>query len=74
MNRAAARRLTSRQREIVDRLSRPGATQAAVADDLGIEISTVKNHLASVYRTLGVRTLAQAVRIVHGARSRPPVR
>lgn len=64
MNRAR-RRLTARQREIIDRLSRPGATQAAVADDLGISVQTVKNHLTLAYRTLGVRSFGQAVRVVH---------
>lgn len=67
------RRLTARQLEIVDLLSRPGATQLQVAEELGIEIGTVKAHLQSVYVRLGVRSFAQAVRIVHGRRYRPPV-
>lgn len=57
-------RLTPRQLEIIDRLSRPGATQATVAEELGISSQTVKNHLTMVYRTLGVRSFGQAVRIV----------
>jgi DNA-binding NarL/FixJ family response regulator len=59
------RRLTPRQLEIIDLLSRPGARQASVAEQLGISPQTVKNHLALAYRTLDVRSLAQAVRIVH---------
>lgn len=65
-----SRRLTPRQLEIVDLLSLPGATQPKVADQLGIEPGTVKAHLQAIYLTLGVRSLAQAVRIVHGHRRR----
>lgn len=71
MNRAG--RLTPRQLEVLDRLSRPGATQASVAEDLGISVQTVKNHLTIAYRTLGVRSLGQAVRTVI-ARNRSRVR
>lgn len=54
--------LTARQVDIIDRLTEPGATQQSVADELGISISTVKNHLTLAYRTLGVRSIAQAAR------------
>ena len=54
-------RLTTRQLEVLAHLSRPGATQRSVADDLGISTQTVKNHLQVVYRVLGVRTAAQAI-------------
>lgn len=56
------REITDRQREIIELLTEPGARQQSVADALGIEVSTVKNHLAMAYRTLGVRSLAQAAR------------
>ena len=56
------RPVTHRQREIIDLLQEPGATQQTVADELGISSQTVKNHLTMAYRTLGVRSLAQAVR------------
>lgn len=54
--------LTARQADIIDRLTEPGATQQSVADELGISISTVKNHLTLAYSKLGVRTIAQAAR------------
>ncbi len=59
-----ARPITDRQREIIDLLTRPGATAQSVADQLGINVQTVKNHLQAVYRSLGVRSLAQADRII----------
>lgn len=62
--------LTDRQRQIIDLLSEPGASQASVAASLGIEVQTVKNHLHLAYRTLGVRTLAQAVRMLSKRRAR----
>jgi DNA-binding NarL/FixJ family response regulator len=58
------RDVTDRQREIIERLTRPGETQQAVADDLGISVQTVKNHLQAAYRTLGVRSIGQAARVL----------
>ena len=64
--------ITDRQFMIIERLSRPAApTQTALADELGISVQTLKNHLYVAYRTLGVETLAGAVRVL---RLRPPVR
>lgn len=65
------RRLTARQLEILEHLSRPHATQARVAAELGISEQTIKNHLQSVYDRLDVRSLAQAIRVVrHQLRTR----
>ncbi len=61
--------LTARERELILRCSEPGATQERVAEDLGIAPSTVRNTLRSAYRVLGVRTLAQAVRVILGDRT-----
>lgn len=55
------RRLTLRQRQIVSALVEPGATQATVAERLGISEQTLKNHLQVAYRAYGVRSLAQLV-------------
>ena len=66
----AARRLTARQQDIIERLTVPGATQQSVADELGISAQTVKNHLALAYSRLGVRSIGQAVTAM---RKRPPV-
>jgi len=71
--RGTRRRLTARQLEIIDHLSRPHATQASVAEDLGLSESTIKNHLQAIYDRLDVRSLAQAVRVVRRA-LRTPVR
>lgn len=60
--RGTSGRVTARQREIIDLLQEPGARQASVAEDLGISLQTLKNHLRLAYRALGVRTLAQAAR------------
>ncbi len=61
--------LTPRERELILRCSEPGATQEQVAEALGIAPSTVRNTLRSAYRVLGVRTLAQAVRVILGDRT-----
>ena len=66
-----SRRLTPRQLEIVDLLTRPGATQQVVADQLGISVQSVKNQLTLVYRTLGVTSIGQAARRIYG---RTPIR
>jgi len=66
----AAHPLTDRQAAIIDLLTEPGATQQTVADELGISVQTVKNHLTLAYSRLGVRSLAQAAR---AKRKRPPV-
>ena len=58
------RKQTRRQLEVVELLSRPGATQATVSEALGISEQTVKNHLQTVYDRLDVRSLAQAVRLL----------
>jgi DNA-binding NarL/FixJ family response regulator len=51
--------LTPREWEIVKCLSR-GRTNTEIADELGIAPSTVKSHLASMYRKLGVSNRTQA--------------
>jgi two-component system, NarL family, nitrate/nitrite response regulator NarL len=58
--------LTPRQLEIVDRLTRPGATARSVAAELGISEHTVKRHLEKAYRLNGVQSLAQLTRKVFG--------
>lgn len=45
--------LTARQREVA-RLVRAGRSNRQVADELQLSISTVENHLAAVYRKLGL--------------------
>lgn len=50
--------LTRRERAIVERLAR-GATAKRVALEMRLEPTTVRNHLASAHRKLGVRNRAQ---------------
>ena len=52
--------LTSREWEVVDLLLR-GATTAEMAEELGVAPVTVRRHLGSVERKLGVSTRAQVV-------------
>ncbi|GLF95880.1 response regulator transcription factor [Streptomyces yaizuensis] len=52
--------LTARETEIL-RLIATGLDNTAIADDLGIGVQTVKNHVTSVFAKLGARDRAQAV-------------
>ena len=49
-----SRELTEREEEVVRRVS-AGRTNAEIAGDLHISLSTVKTHLASLTTKLGVR-------------------
>jgi DNA-binding NarL/FixJ family response regulator len=52
--------LTPRQREVLWRVLE-GKPNKLICADLGLALSTVKTHLAEIYRRLGVRTRTQAV-------------
>jgi DNA-binding NarL/FixJ family response regulator len=52
--------LTPRQREVLQRVVR-GATNKAIALDLGISETTVKTHLATLMQLLGASTRTEAV-------------
>ena len=52
--------LTKRERRILD-LLRAGKTNAEIAAEVFISEKTVRNHLSSVYRKLGVSNRAQAI-------------
>lgn len=51
--------LTSREREVLVLLT-DGLGNAEIADHVGVSANTVKNHLYSIYRKLGVNSRAQA--------------
>ena len=55
--------LTSREWEVVELLLR-GATTSAMAETLGVAPVTVRRHLGSVERKLGVSTRAQVVELL----------
>jgi DNA-binding CsgD family transcriptional regulator len=54
--------LTRREREVLAELSR-GRSNGAMARALFVSENTVKTHLASVYRKLGVDRRADALRV-----------
>jgi two-component system response regulator DesR len=54
-------RLTAREREVVSHISR-GETNAEIAKVLFLSPHTVKEHTSAIYRKLGVRNRAQAVK------------
>ncbi len=51
--------LTSREHEILELLTE-GHSNAEIAQQLGVTTNTVKNHLYSIYRKLGVKSRSQA--------------
>ena len=55
--------LTTRQRRILEQLAN-GRTNAEIADNLGLSLSTVKGHLRNAYRQLGVENRRQAVAVL----------
>ena len=61
-------RLTPREREVLDRVVE-GRLNKQIAADLGIAEKTIKVHRARLMRKLGVRTIADLVRLVGGGRS-----
>jgi DNA-binding CsgD family transcriptional regulator len=50
---AMVEKLTARERDMLEGICR-GATDEEMAADLGLSLSTVRNHVASLYRKIGV--------------------
>jgi DNA-binding CsgD family transcriptional regulator len=63
--------LTSREWDVVELLLR-GATTAEIADELGVAPVTVRRHLGSVERKLGVATRAEVVELLSDAAAATP--
>ena len=57
----AGKPLTGRERDVVALISQ-GATNAEIADRLYLSPHTIKEHTSSIYRKLGVRNRAEAVK------------
>jgi DNA-binding NarL/FixJ family response regulator len=55
--------LTDRQMQILDLLA-TGASSKQVARALGLSVRTIDKHLEMAYRTLGVATRIQALRVL----------
>lgn len=55
---------TARELEVLDAVTRPGATRRSAARRLGISEATVRAHLRQLYAKLGVSSEAQAWRRV----------
>lgn len=65
-------RLTPRQIEILH-LVRDGLSNSEIADRLGLTPGTVKVHLSSIYRSIGVRNRTAAVRALSGGKKRQEI-
>ncbi|MEX8497856.1 MAG: response regulator [Leptothrix ochracea] len=55
--------LTPRQKDVM-RLLLQGATNKIIATELAISVETVKDHVATILRVLGVKTRTQAVLVI----------
>jgi len=58
-SRKAKPQLTAREQEILKLLTK-GLANGEIASTLGVSTNTVKNHLYSIYRKLGVNSRGQA--------------
>jgi len=67
----AMHRLTARELQIVGALSK-GRRSSDIAKELCLAPSTVRNHLASVYRKLGVRSQIEMLAVLRGEAAPPP--
>lgn len=62
-------RLTAREREILDRIA-AGHDRAAIADDLGISVNTVRTHAQNLLGKLDVHSTLEAASVAHRATNR----
>jgi len=62
-------RLTVREREILDRMA-AGHDRAAIADDLGISVNTVRTHAQNLLSKLNVHSTLEAASMAHRATMR----
>ncbi len=66
-------RLTSREWAVVTRLL-DGQRVSAIAADLFVSQSTVRNHLSSIYAKLGVHSQVDLIRLLRQRPQAPPKR
>jgi PAS domain S-box-containing protein len=64
--------LTSREWAVLTRLL-DGQRASAIAADLYVSQSTVRNHLSSIYAKLGVHSQVDLIRLMRGGTNRPAV-
>jgi DNA-binding NarL/FixJ family response regulator len=60
---ASAQQLTSRQHELL-RLLRDGKDNQAIAQEMGLSVKTIENHLTRLYKQLNVQSRLEAVKAV----------
>jgi DNA-binding CsgD family transcriptional regulator len=63
--------LTTREWEVVERLLR-SATTSEIANELGVAPVTVRRHLGSVERKLGVKSRAEVVELLNAQQDGVP--
>jgi len=63
--------LTSREWQVLDLISEQRTTEQ-IADELVVSMETVRTHVKSILRKLGVRSRAEAVAAVNRLRGTPP--
>ena len=70
LNEALLRKLTAREQQVLERIT-AGRLNKQIADDLGISIKTVDAHRASIMDKTNSGTVADQMRVVHGAGIKP---
>ena len=61
---ASSVEITARERQVLDAVSR-GLTNKEIAQELGVAVSTIKNHVHSILRKLGAGSRRKAVQIAY---------
>jgi len=62
----AARELTARERDVLERVAR-GASNLQIAADLALSLNTVKRHAANIREKLGVHSRVHAAALLYAA-------
>lgn len=62
--------LTPRQREVLERILK-GQRVPAIASELFVSPSTVRNHLATIFRRFGVHSQSELIELMSGKRWPP---
>lgn len=63
----ALAKLSSRETEVLLKIAE-GKTNQQIADDLFIELSTIKTHINNIYKTLGINNRKEAINVLKEAK------